>query len=328
MDDDDLIFVNMALDNGGKIEPLILPVEESKGLGLCNPSVYIHNNKILLNLRQLNYVLFHAEMNRHEHIWGPLCYLNPENDIKLRTTNYLCYLDDNLLMTKYIKVDTTGFDQEPLWEFIGLEDARLFVWDEKMFLCGVRRDTTTHGEGRMELSEIVIKDDSVTEISRTRIPAPGKNDSYCEKNWMPILDQPYHWVKWSNPTEIVKFDPVSKTTVTTKLGQYYPLERDLRGASQVIPFLDGYLTLTHETYLYRSERDLKDATYRHRFIFWDKNFNVVKFSKEFSFMGAKIEFCCGMAEYNGNILITFGYQDNAAFIMQAPTNFIIDFINA
>lgn len=326
--DDDLIFVNMALENGGKIEPLILPAEESKGLGLCNPSVYIHNNKILLNLRQLNYVLFHAEMNRHEHIWGPLCYLNPENDIKLRTTNYLCYLDNDLQMTKYIKVDTTGFDREPLWEFIGLEDARLFVWDEKMFLCGVRRDTTTHGEGRMELSEIVIKDDSVTEISRTRMPAPGKNDSYCEKNWMPILDQPYHWVKWSNPTEIVKFDPVSKTTVTTKLGQYYPLDRDLRGASQVIPFLDGYLTLTHETYLHRSERDLKNATYRHRFIFWDKNFNVVKFSKEFSFMGAKIEFCCGMAEYNGNILITFGYQDNAAFIMQAPTNFIIDFINA
>jgi len=326
--DDDLIFVNMALENGGKIEPLILPAEESKGLGLCNPSVYIHNNKILLNLRQLNYVLFHAEMNRHEHIWGPLCYLNPENDIKLRTTNYLCYLDDDLQMTKYIKVDTTGFDREPLWEFIGLEDARLFVWDEKMFLCGVRRDTTTHGEGRMELSEIVIKDDSVTEISRTRMPAPGKNDSYCEKNWMPILDQPYHWIKWSNPTEVVKFDPVSKTTVTTKLGQYYPLDRDLRGASQVIPFLDGYLTLTHETYLHRSERDLKNATYRHRFIFWDKNFNVVKFSKEFSFMGAKIEFCCGMAEYNGNILITFGYQDNAAFIMQAPTNFIIDFINA
>jgi hypothetical protein len=326
--DDDLIFVNLALDNGGKIEPLILPAEESKGLGLCNPSVYIHNNKILLNLRQLNYVLFHAEMNRHEHIWGPLCYLNPENDIKLRTTNYLCYLDDDLQMTKYIKVDTTGFDREPLWEFIGLEDARLFVWDEKMFLCGVRRDTTTHGEGRMELSEIVIKDNTVTEISRTRIPAPGKNDSYCEKNWMPILDHPYHWVKWSNPTEVVKFDPASKTTVTTKLGKYYPLDRDLRGASQVIPFLDGYLTLTHETFLYRSERDLKDATYRHRFILWDKNFNVVKFSNEFSFMGAKIEFCCGMAEYNDTILITFGYQDNAAFIMQAPKNFIIDFINA
>jgi len=326
--DDDLIFVNLALDNGGKIEPLILPAEESKGLGLCNPSVYIHNNKILLNLRQLNYVLFHAEMNRHEHIWGPLCYLNPENDIKLRTTNYLCYLDDDLQMTKYIKVDTTGFDREPLWEFIGLEDARLFVWDEKMFLCGVRRDTTTHGEGRMELSEIVIKDNTVIEISRTRIPAPGKNDSYCEKNWMPILDHPYHWVKWSNPTEVVKFDPASKTTVTTKLGKYYPLDRDLRGASQVIPFLDGYLTLTHETFLYRSERDLKDATYRHRFILWDKNFNVVKFSNEFSFMGAKIEFCCGMAEYNDTILITFGYQDNAAFIMQAPKNFIIDFINA
>lgn len=327
--DADLIFVKMILDNGGKIEPLIIPSSETSGLALCNPSVFIHNGSILLNLRLLNYVLFHAEMNQHEHIWGPLCYLNPENDIKLRTTNYICTLDNDLKMKKYLKVDTSRFDKTPLWEFIGLEDARLFSWDDKLFLCGVRRDTTTHGEGRMELSEISINQKHAIEISRDRMPAPGKNDSYCEKNWMPILDRPYHWIKWTNPTEVVKFDPVSKKTVTTKLGIYHSiLEKDLRGSSQVIPFQNGYLTITHETGLYKSERGLKDATYRHRFVYWDQNFNVIKFSKEFSFMGAKIEFCCGLAEFNDNILITFGYQDNAAFIVQAPIDFINSFIHA
>jgi hypothetical protein len=181
----------------------------------------------------------------------------------------------------------------------------------------------------MELSEIALTDNSATEIARTRMPAPGKNDSYCEKNWMPIIDQPYHWVKWTNPTEVVKFNPANKTTVTTKLGSYqnYML-KDLRGGSQVIPFDNGYLALTHETDLYKSERGLKDATYRHRFVYWDKDFNPIKFSREFSFMGAKIEFCCGMAEHNGNLLITFGYQDNAAFIIDVPRNFIYNFINA
>ena len=329
MKDEDLIFVNMILENGGKIEPLIIPAVETGGIALCNPSVYVHNNKILVNLRQLNYVLYHAEENKHEHIWGPLVYLHPENDIKLRTTNYICYLDKNLRMIKHLKIDTSELDVEPLWEFVGLEDARLFEWEGKMFICGVRRDTTTNGQGRMELSEIEITDTSVKEISRTRMPAPGPNDTYCEKNWMPVLDQPYHWVKWTNPTEIVKFNPEFKTTVTTKTSDWQPgLERDLRGGSQVIPFKDGYLTITHETILYKSERGLKDGTYRHRFVYWDKDFNPIKFSREFSFMGAKIEFCCGLAEFNDNLLITFGFQDNAAFILQAPTTFIEDFINA
>jgi len=329
MDDDDLIFVQMMLESGGKIAPLVIPSTETGGIALCNPTVLIHNNQILVNLRQLNYVLYHAELNQHEHIWGPLCYLNPENDITLRTTNYICRLNDDLTMKQYLKVDTSSLDVTPLWEFIGLEDCRLMYWEEKLFLCGVRRDTTTNGVGRMELSEIALTDSSATEIARTRMPAPGKNDSYCEKNWMPVINQPYHWVKWTNPTEVVKFNPENKTTETTKLGAYQDyMLKDLRGGSQVIPFDDGYLALTHETDLYKSERGLKDATYRHRFVYWDKNFNPMKFSREFSFMGAKIEFCCGMAEYNGNLLITFGYQDNAAFIIDVPRNFIYNFINA
>lgn len=51
----------------------------------------------------------------------------------------------------------------------------------------------------MELSLI---SSGAKETERSRIEPPTK--SYCEKNWMPILDMPFHYVKWTSPTEVVK----------------------------------------------------------------------------------------------------------------------------
>jgi hypothetical protein len=326
---DELIFVQMVLDSGGDLQPLIIPAEETRGTALANPTILVRNGEILINIRNLNYVLYHAEKGRHEHVWGPLTYLNPENDVVLRTTNYICRLNPDLTIKQYLKVDTTKLDVKPLWEFIGLEDCRLADWNGKLFLCGVRRDTTTNGVGRMELSEIELTDTSATEIARTRMPAPAPDNSYCEKNWMPVIDQPYTWVKWTNPTEVVNFNPETKITSTTKLGDWdWSFKKDQRGGSQVIPFDGGYLTLTHETDLYNSERGLKNGTYRHRFIFWDKDFNMRHRSETFTFLGAKIEFSCGMAEYGNDLLITFGFQDNAAYILRVPKTFVHDFLYA
>jgi hypothetical protein len=326
---DELIFCQMALDDGGTIAPLIIPAEETKGAALTNPTVLVHNGEILVNIRHVNYVLYHAEKGQHEHVWGPLTYLNPENDVTLRTTNYICRLNPDFTIKQYLKVDTSKLDVKPLWEFIGLEDCRLMYWEDKLFLCGVRRDTTTNGVGRMELSEIELTDNSAREIKRTRMPAPGRDDSYCEKNWMPVIDKPYHWVKWTNPTEVVHFNIMTNTSTTVKLGDWdWSFKKDQRGGSQVIPFDNGYLTITHETDLYNSERGLKNGTYRHRFIYWDKDFTMRKYSNEFTFMGAKIEFCCGMAEYGDNLLITFGFQDNSAYILQVPKTFVHNFLYA
>jgi hypothetical protein len=320
-------FVSLALANKGKIEPLIIPSQLTNGTGLCNPSVFVDDDKILVNLRHIQYTLYHSELSKYEHQYGPLVYVNPENDISLTTTNYICELNDELKILFYSKVDTSSLDQPPLWEFVGLEDARLVKWDNKHYLSGVRRDTTTNGKGRMELSELRFTPNAVEEIHRFRIPTPGNNDSYCEKNWMPILDLPYHYVKWTNPTEIVKVDPKRENTTTVHLGSPIPMLKDLRGGSQVISFRDGYLAINHETDLYKSEAGRKDATYRHRFTYWDKNWNPVKFSPVFSFMGAKIEFACGLAKYKNDYLITFGFQDNAAYILKVSEQFLEDFIN-
>lgn len=319
-------FVKFTLENGGTIKPLIIPAEHTNGTGLCNPSVFVDEEKILVNVRHIQYTLYHSELGKYEHQYGPLVYLNPENDITLRTTNFICELNENLDISYWSKVDTSSFDQNPQWEFVGLEDARLIKWDKKFYLTGVRRDLDTIGTGRMELSELEITEDSVKEVSRFRIPGPPPDNEYCNKNWMPILDKPFHYVKWTNETQIVRVVPEENRTETIVLKNWVQAPKDLRGGSQVIPYKDGYLTINHETDLFKSEAGRKNATYRHRFTYWDKDWNIQKFSPTFSFLEGQIEFCCGMAKYQDDYLITFGFQDNAAYILKVPGHLIEEFI--
>jgi hypothetical protein len=313
-------LAKQVISNGGSIVPLIISHPDTNGTGLMNPSIFNNNGKLILNLRHVQYTLYHTR-GKFENRYGPLVYLNPENDITLTTTNYFCLLNDNLSITKFNKIDTSKHDIPPIWEFVGLEDARLVRWDGKLYVCGVRRDTKDNGEGRMELSEIEILDNQVKEISRFRIPPPFDNSSYCEKNWMPILDMPYHFVKWTNPTEVVKIDPVNKTCEQVFLGQPYSTKRDIRGGSQVITIGDYRIAITHEVDLWKNKNNNKEGTYRHRIITWDKDWNVVNISDEFDFMTGYIEFCCGLAVKDDNVLISFGCEDNAAYLLNIPLNY-------
>lgn len=321
-------FSEIVLRKNGIIKPLVIDSSLTNGTGLFNPSIYVDDARIYVNVRHCQYTLYHSEMNVMEHPWGPLPYLNPENDLTLTTKNYFGELNEDLSFKYYHKVDTSMLDTTPAWQFVGLEDARIVKWDDKIYLCGVRRDVKSNGEGRMELSELEISEHSVKEISRFRIPAPGNDDSYCEKNWMPILDNPYHYLKWCNPVEIVRVDPNEKTCTSIYTAKDMRFNWDQRGGGQVISWEDGYLSLTHETYLYWSEAGRKNATYRHRLIQWDKNWEPVKRSREFSFLGAKIEFACGLAKRNDEIFITFGFQDNAAYVLKCDVQTVKDFMNA
>jgi len=319
-------LIKQVLNNGGSITPLIIPSSETNGTGLMNPSIYNDNGNLLLNVRHVNYTLYHCEgeqlfINR----WGPLSYLNPENDVKLRTNNFFCSLNHDFTVDTYSKVNTSKHDITPIWDFIGLEDGRIVKWDNKVYLCGVRRDVKDNGEGRMELSELSINDTSVKEINRSRIAPPNDPNSYCEKNWMPVTDMPYHFVKWTNPTEIVKVDPITNTSETVVLKDGVGEYLNLRGGSHVIPYKDKRICIIHECDLWKNKLDQKDAKYTHRFVIWDQKWNIEHISDPFSFMGGEIEFCCGITEYNNEFLITFGFQDNAAYLLRMPKIFFNKF---
>ena len=321
-------FVKLALENGGLINTLLIDSKDLSGPSLTNPSVLVVNERIIVNIRNVNYTLYHSELNKFEHMWGPLSYIHPENDMFLRTVNYIAELDDDLNISYYSKIDTSQFDTyQPQWDFVGLEDARLINWEDKIYVIGVRRDIDTKGTGRMELSELEFDGLSVKEISRYRIPGPPPDNEYCMKNCTPIEGNPFHLLKWTNPTSLMKFDPNSGETKVFETSEYIPMPLDMRGGSQVIKYKDGYLSIIHETNLYNSEQGRKNATYTHRFVYWDNQFKIKKFSNVFSFLNMKIEFCCGMAEYKNDYLITFGATDNAAYILRVSKSFVESFIN-
>lgn len=325
-------LVQKSVKHGGKLAPLVISKGLTSGTGLMNPSVFVDNDgDILVNLRHVNYTLYHSENNQmFPSKWGPLSYLHPEADRNLRTTNYICRLDNDLNMTDYSVIDTTLLDVPPKWEFVGEEDCRLVQWDNKYYAVGVRRDTTPQGQGRMELSEIEINKEnwSAKEISRIRIPAPGPDESYCEKNWVPVNDKPYHFIKWTSPSELVRTYPdlperceqVShKNTLTPPTDQ--------RGSSHLVRWGSMYISITHEVNLFKNYLGQKDGIYRHRLCVWDDQLNLVGLSKEpFSFLDARIEFCAGAAVHNGDLLISFGFQDNAAFVLRTPKLVVEDMI--
>lgn len=333
-------LVHYALKRGGSIHPITLPKELTGETGIMNPSIFQYEGRILLNVRHVNYTLYHSEGKKFPHTWGPLQYLHPENDISLTTYNIMTELDADLNVVHAGRIDTSELDTEPVWNFIGLEDGRLFSWDNRLFLCGVRRDCyNSDGKGRMEMQEIEFIDGQWKEVARHPIPAPGDDGTYCEKNWMPVIDMPWHFVKWCNPAEVVKFDSVAGTTETVILDEdkYIPLQRDLRGGTQVYPIGDGnHMTLTHEVDLNKDFFGRKDGHYNHRVLIWDKDWNLTKYTKDFHFLGTQIdpttgdeyniEFATGMTFLNGNIIIAFGYQDNGTFLLKMPEDVFFDFV--
>jgi len=331
-----------ASNRGGSIHPVFLPPEETAETGQMNPSILVHDGRILFNIRQVNYALYHSEGHKFPHLWGPLQYIHPENDIALRTDNYLCDMSETFEIESFSKVNTDKFDTyKPTWNFIGLEDGRLVEWEGRFFLCGVRRDCYDEkGTGRMEMAELEWIDDEWKEVKRHPIKAPNLDATYCEKNWMPVEDMPWHFVKWTNPTELVKYDIETQKTHTVMLDESrrYNLPRDVRGGSQVIRLDENHrMAITHEVELHKDIHVRKDGLYLHRVIIWDNDWNMVKVSDAFNFLGFNtsvdtgrlhgIEFTTGVAIHNGSILLPFGLADACTFLIKMPLNTFMQFVD-
>lgn len=317
------------IEYGGEIKSINLKIPTAPLQGYFNPSIFNDRGSLYLNLRSCDYTLFHSEKRSTLLYGSPLHYFDSGKEVVI-TRNYFFYIDTEKLRPVFsCPINTNDFDKEPLWHFAGLEDARLVKWCGKFYLCGTRRDTESTGIGRMELSEIVVEHAYSKEVNRYRIPAPAGDNTYCEKNWMPILSKPYHFVKWTNPTEIVKYDiDTNKCETVVMKNESDKLPNNLRGGSQVIDWgEDSYLSMVHQAYHSYDENGKFDNEYKQQFVLWDSEWNIIKCSPQFSVMGAKIEFVSGLTICNDDIIITFGHQDNSAYVLRVSKNFVEEILN-
>lgn len=315
-------------DNVGSIHPISFNGWQSKGAALMNPSIYNDNGQLRCVIRCTNYTLHHSEKSMYPHWAGPLQYIHPEDDVRLATENFVVDLNEYLDITK-VRFVNMKLNTNSVWGFHGLEDARLVRWNDKLFLTGVRRDTKENGEGRMELSEIQLKDKEAVEVSRVRIPSTGNDDSYCEKNWMPILGLkiPFTYMKWTSPTEIVRFNYENKELNVIKSDNDNRVDTkfEIRGGSHVIPYKDYYIAFGHSVTLWKPYAGEKDSDYLCHCMVWDKHFNLLAVTDGFKINGSKIEFTCGLAQHDdGDFILSYADEDNAPYLLKFNPDWLLD----
>lgn len=317
-------LIKFLLQNSAEIAPLEVPNLYEEQLASMNPSIWINDDgSAYINIRVVNYNMWNICSREFTQTDQPVSYVSLGADY-LATDNYFGEFDiDNLDILNLSKVKMMEYT--PLWYFIGLEDARIVNWDNKLHLCGVRRDLDTEGTGRMELSEIVKENDNWIEIKRTRIPASDEG-AYLEKNWMPIIDKPYTWIKWCDPIEIAHYDlETGKLDVTFRntAGVWF------RGDSHLIHINDRYYCFVHlaANKQLRPETNARISEYGHYLLEFDNDLNILRVSESFKYHNSmNVEFGCGLANYNGYCYLTYAENDAASYIIKFDENLLTEIL--
>ena len=315
-------FIKYLLDQGADIATLELEYDEYETLTSMNPSIWINKDgSAYINIRAVNYNLFNSRYREYTQEDQPIAYVCLDQH-HLKTENYFGTFDINTLQIKDISKVKMMNLHKPLWSFHGLEDARIIHWDNSIYLCGVRRDTKDDGEGRQELSKIENIDNEWVEVERIRIPAAGDDKAYLEKNWMPIIDKPWHWLKWCSPVEIANYDINERVL---KIEYKNTAELWFRGDSQLIHIDGYYYCFTHDVlnYFINQDTNARMSLYKHYVLKFDNELNYIGKFGPFSYDNRiSIEFGCGLAEYNGNCYLTYSENDTSVFIIKFNTKIL------
>ena len=308
-------FIKYLLENNAQLSLLEINYDEVETLASMNPSIWIKDGIGYINIRAVNYNLFNSRYREYTQNDQPIAYVCKAASA-LKTENYFGIINlDTLEIEQVSKVKMLSLHQ-PCWDFEGLEDARVIYWDENLYLCGVRRDVKDNGEGRMELSKIDFINDSWVETERTRIPAADNDTAYLEKNWMPVIDKPYTWLKWSSPLEFCKYDKDKNILTNWFNGN---LKQCYRGDSHLANIDGNYYCFVHDVLNYQlnSKTNARISYYQHYILKFDNNLNPIGKFGPFQYDNRfNVEFGCGLAYDGENCYLTYSENDATAYIIK------------
>lgn len=283
-------------------------------LSKSNPTILVYNDDLLVNIREINYISYvsrNAKYKENINGWISSQYVVSLNNISIfKDTCNLSFLSE---LKIYPNINN---------KYAGLEDAIYINWNNTIYLCGTRCDIDKEfsryciyklNNNFEILSEIVIRDDKV---------------GHVEKHWSPIEDMPFTFVRWNNPTEIVRVDEnTGRIIETITKPQYDTPYKNTRGNCQTIKYKDGYLSIVHLSKRYFNQNSELLPVYKHCFIKYDNEFNIIGISKPFSFEVEDIEFCCGLQKKENEIFVSYSVYDSLPRIIKFNESVLDDIFN-
>lgn len=269
----------------------------------ANPSILYINN-LYVNLRCINYITYISKSSKYtKHIDGWI------SNQHVNSVNYLAYIDNDKVQKEFKNINIKS---NLSFKYSGLEDAILTYWNNSIYLCGTRCDIDKNkglfciyklDEHFNICEETIVKDESVV--------------GALEKHWSPIEDMPFTFVRWCNPTEIIQVEEkTGKVINVTSKEKSQLIKSRLRGNCQTVKYKDGYLSIVHNTKYYMNKNSVLVPSYKHYFIQYDNNFNIINISKPFSFETNDIEFCCGLQIKDNIVYISYSVYDSIPILIQ------------
>lgn len=257
-----------------------------------NPSITIHQAKIFVNVRCVNYYL---KGNR---------LITPDENFKTR--NFLLQLDERFNFVEAAELFEPSDMPDRLYRtYSGFEDLRIFSWKDALWAIASSPQFNESGHSEMILCKIEQSSGSyclsdMKFLSERRI---GRH----EKNWMPLNHNEKLKFLYSAESTIFRDDDgneISRKPVNLALDH-------IRGSSQLLPFDNGYLGVVHEAVNLTGGRN-----YMHRFIYLDSALCMSKMSRPFNLLANGVEFVSGAAidHVNNRLIISFGVGDCEAWL--------------
>jgi hypothetical protein len=91
----------------------------------------------------------------------------------------------------------------------------------------------------------------------------------------------------------------------------FPALEKWSGGSQLIPHGEGWVSVIHQRRKHKNR-----VNYTHRFVTYNENLAPTHAGREFYFRGEQIEFCAGLVEHQGELILSFGVKDREAWLVR------------
>jgi hypothetical protein len=246
-------------------------------------SYVCHKGIHIINTRFVNYWLYPNG-----------AYLFKDPDSRIITRNFVSILDSDFSTDGFTEVVEEGLTCHG-GSIYGLEDIRLYNRaDGELGFIGTSVNYSGQGRGRIIVG--LLNDFKYTYC---RVLNPPNPDSWCEKNWIPIIKDGedhfiYKW--WPFEAGVIKDNTL---VITTTWEHKTAMLSNVRGSSTFVPFIledrevSGLLGVVHFSYEGSPRR------YYHMLVLLDKvTLRPLKYSDFFVFNEESIEFCIGFAIVN------------------------------
>ena len=284
------------------------------------PSIIPYNDGYKCNIRYVNYYINNGN------------YIAKENIV--RTKNVILTLDNNLntLTNQKGKSEHVELDDKNIIppfnnnNVRGLEDVRLFVNNlnkntNESHIYNFFATSLEYNKSRIPQMCHGEYDINTGIINKIRVLKINEN-LQCEKNWIPLMiDNELFFIYSFTP---FKFYHVNKDTTEITLVKECNLTNknlsEFRGSAPLISYKKGWLGTIHQVYYNKNRR------YFHRFIWFDKEFTTIKYSKLFIFENINIEYNLSICHSNDGLLMTYSIYDKCSKIGLIDYNILDEYL--